>query len=234
MNDGTDGQMSLSFTGLERLEGGQQGIEGFFGGASASAAKPTPVVNSPKRRRSPSPVKPYMMTGADSKVSSPAAAVAAGPSPKKPRLPTLHAGPARKTVLESFLSGPAKRGESSTTTTPVPALAPVHDDKPVEVVDISDEEDSTSTGTDWQCPKCGFKPPQLPLGGGGDDDDIGKMAEARQEHEDFHFAQDLQQAGSSPVRSKSAVAVVKPKAKVKKKKEEGIKAFFAPKPVKKE
>jgi DNA polymerase eta len=236
--------MSLSFTGLERLEGGQQGIEGFFGSNNGGTAKPATSVNSPKRHRSPSPmIKPKIKPGAvDTKTDNPTIeampTVSAGPSPKKPRLPTLHTGPARKTVLDSFLSGSAKRGESSTSTSKLagPSISKFVPEESgqasIEVVDFVDDEDQDqdqgqvdNANRAWICPKCGFEPSV-------EDGGLEKLAEVRQEHEDFHFAQDLQQAGSSPIRAKTTVA--KPKAKVKKKKEEGIKAFFTPKAVKKE
>lgn len=160
-------------------------------------------------------------------------------SPKKPRLSTLHSGPARKTVLETFLSG--KRGESSTQArTPTPG--------PADVVEIIDEDDGVDASdaahanegevTAWKCPKCGFRldpvdEEEADHAGSG----ARRLAEIRQEHEDFHFAQDLQQAGSSPVQPKrpaQALAAQGGTTKKRKKKEEGIKAFFAPKPFKKE
>lgn len=266
--DGTF-QMSLSFTGLERLEGGQQGIEGFFaggGGATSTARINTPKMStsndSPKRHRSPSPapmplplVKPSV--GTASPPLSPAII-----TNKKPRLPTLHTGPARKTALESFLatnssssgSSSSRRAESpraSASASAYEARAQAQVQDPIEIVDVSDHEeldqesklirtgDADASGVEdnaggrWVCPKCGFRP---------DDDgvDVERRAEVRQEHEDFHFAQDLQEAGSSPVRTMSrpsASAGAGGGVKVKKNKEtkkQGIKAFFAPKAVKKE
>jgi DNA polymerase eta len=114
-----------------------------------------------------------------------------------------------------------KNGEPST---PSPAPIKAQDtkihDEPIEVLDNDDD----ATIPAWTCPKCGFRPDgQL-----GDEEQKGQ----KQEHEDFHFAQELQDAGSSPVRSMSVQP--KPKgpgtgARKKTKKDEGIKAFFAPK-----
>ena len=75
----------------------------------------------------------------------------------------------------------------------------------------------------WSCPKCNFRTEkglsELELKG------------EKQEHEDFHFAQDLQN-GVSPIRPK-AVSGIGTAKKKKEKKPEGIKAFFT-KSVKKE
>lgn len=257
--------MSLSFTGLERLEGGQQGIEGFFAGGQVStpvtkpssdtthpskATGPTSSeVKSPKRYRSPSPmIKPKIETG------------------KKPRLGTLHTGPARKTGLESFLSGKHKRGESSTSAqaqisarTSVPKIGVNSDIPPrrksqeVEVVDLIDNDEGDITETEekvdgnnkkWTCPRCGFTPVIEALSGYENEKEENEESsvqipsgtrtrEIRQEHEDFHFAQDLQ-LGVSPVRSRQLTESSKARTgdehlKKKKKKPVGIKAFFAPK-----
>jgi len=75
----------------------------------------------------------------------------------------------------------------------------------------------------WSCPKCNFRTEkglsQSELKG------------EKQEHEDFHFAQDLQN-GVSPIRPK-AVSGIGTAKKKKERKPEGIKAFFT-KSVKKE
>ncbi|ORY35599.1 hypothetical protein BCR39DRAFT_510982 [Naematelia encephala] len=84
--------IALAFTGLEKLEEGQQGIEGFF------ASKVSLDAINIKRSRSNSP---------------------AG-SPKKPRLPTLHTGK-RKTPLEAFLAkGESSASSSTVQANPVP------------------------------------------------------------------------------------------------------------------
>ena len=238
--------MSLSFTGLERLEGGQRGIEGFFAGGLAPT--PTPksedapmppssadvstkvTITSPKRHREPSPmIKP--------KVKVPSASSTAGH--KKPRLETLHTG-SKRGGLDSFLSGSGKRGEPSmSTSTQAASKAKSH-----EIVDlVNDDKDlqdaasnSNVQGGDeegWTCPRCGFAPEPAEA----EHDDIeSRKKEERQEHEDFHFAQDLQ-AGDSPVRSRQlhgpTAGGAGGRVKKKKTKEEGIMAFFAPRPPKK-
>jgi DNA polymerase eta len=110
--------MALSFTGLERMEEGQRGIEGFFSAGPSKtkansnadadidadgilsippSAEQSSVAAAPGKRSRPSSPKP----GRPEHKSEPSA--------KKTRLPTLHTGK-RKTGLELFL---VKRGESS-------------------------------------------------------------------------------------------------------------------------
>lgn len=118
-----------------------------------------------------------------------------------------------------------KNGESSTSFIQ-PVVAPSADDEVIEI--IESDIPSSDNAEQWSCPKCSFRT------------EIGveeaQQRDQRQEHEDFHFAQDLQDAGSSPVRSKTASGIgTSTTTKKKKKKVEGIKAFFTPKPaVKKE
>lgn len=154
------------------------------------------------------------------------------PSPKKPRLPTLHTGK-RKTALDSFL---AKKGESSTAL-PIGGISPVpHNavDLGINEVDMLPDleivEVVDTAGDRWICPKCGTV--FIPM----EDTDgtalAGSLTEQRQEHEDYHFALDLQDGGDA------RATAAKPTAKVRKKtpkKSEGIKAFFTARPtVKKE
>ncbi|WVQ99976.1 hypothetical protein IAU59_007119 [Kwoniella sp. CBS 9459] len=169
--------IALSFTGLERLEEGQQGIENFFSqpkvplqshsrhqvktqtksdpdltpkmngssihrpspsilkntknnsSSSSSSSIPTlqtlhdPVVSDSgrvlvdkdKRARTPSlpPVLTHSSsTGSSTHVRGSSTLSSAGPSPKKPRLSTLHAGKAKsKTGLEAFLAAGRSRAQ---------------------------------------------------------------------------------------------------------------------------
>lgn len=202
--------MSLSFTGLEKLEGGQQGIEGFFGNKPITGG--SPIKSEPlKRQRSFSPstsIVPILQSNSE-----------ASPK-KKPRLPTLQSGSLRnKTGLDSFLS---KNGESSSSSSSRNErwISPVIiDDDEIEITLPKTEEDGRIG--QWTCPKCEFKTAQ------GLDE--ASLKGEKQEHEDFHFAQDLQN-GISPVRPK----VIPGTGPKKKKKVEGIKAFFTAKPAKKE
>jgi len=198
--------MSLSFTGLEKLEGGQQGIEGFFGNK--------PIGGSPikteqiKRQRSSSPT---IVPKTESTIDS---------SPrKKPRLPTLESGSLRnKTGLDTFLS---KNGESSTPTTRhSPVIIDDTDGDDIVHLDGDDASEEGKSGQ-WSCPKCEFQTAK-----GLNEQE---MKGEKQEHEDFHFAQDLQN-GVSPIRPKAVSGI----GTKKKKKVEGIKAFFTAKPAKKE
>jgi len=213
--------MSLSFTGLEKLEGGQQGIEGFFGNKppalAGTSSSPRKADHTAKRQRTSSPSERMAL-------SEGGIPKATGDTPKRPRLPTLHTGSKAKT---DFFSNTTikKNGESSTQ-----SIVPHdEDDEVIEIIesDIPPEDDVGQ----WACPKCSFRTEK------GVEE--AQQRDQRQEHEDFHFAQDLQDAGSSPVRSKPASGIgtgtATTTAKKKKKKVEGIKAFFTPKPaVKKE
>lgn len=211
--------MSLSFTGLEKLEGGQQGIEGFFGNkpTPSTSLSPRKADHSAKRQRTSSPSERM----ASSEGATPKAT---GDTQKRPRLPTLHTGAKAKTDFFSN-STIKKNGESSTSSTQ-PVVVPSVDDEVIEII----ESDITATDDagQWSCPKCSFRTEKGVEGA--------QQRDQRQEHEDFHFAQDLQDAGSSPVRSKTASGIGTGTTTTKKKKKvEGIKAFFTPKPaVKKE
>lgn len=114
-------------------------------------------------------------------------------------------------------------------------------DKPKtdSAVPADDDDDIVlvETAQRWTCPRCKttFKIPEdVPP-----EDRAGNLKHQQAEHEDFHFATDLQN-GPSPVRlsktsgpgpggGKSGTSTAVGAGKVKKKKPEGIKAFFAPK-----
>ncbi|WVF72776.1 hypothetical protein IAT40_007594 [Kwoniella sp. CBS 6097] len=197
--------IALSFTGLERLEEGQQGIENFFSqpksrpplmkpeiksdpdflgqsltprtngssihrpsisqtnSSSSSSALPTISNIQPpksdidltlaargataeKRARTPSP--PPQLPHTDSTGSSSrlrGSSASTGPSPKKPRLSTLHAGKSKtKTGLEAFFAAGAARGQSVSRSSPAPVLAPASisgssSSTPLEVMDDLDD-----------------------------------------------------------------------------------------------
>ena len=223
--------MSLSFTGLEKLEGGQQGIEGFFGNKQATGS---PIkVGSIKRPRSSSPSASRVVK---EETPKPNLSVSEASPRKKPRLPTLQSGKP-KTGLDTFLSL-SKNGESSSSksTRNSPIIMDMDDTEVDEIVEMAIgvkpralQSESTLVGEDttdhWSCSKCNFRTEkglsQSELKG------------EKQEHEDFHFAQDLQN-GVSPIRPKAVSGIGIGTAKKKKeRKPEGIKAFFT-KSVKKE
>jgi DNA polymerase eta len=201
--------MSLSFTGLEKLEGGQQGIEGFFGNKPTISGSPIKTEQA-KRQRSSSP----------SIIPKTESTVEASPR-KKPRLPTLQSGPLRnKTGLDTFLS---KSGESSTSRHSPVIIDDTDEGDIINLESNHTESNEEAKSGQWSCPKCEFRTAQ-----GLDEQDV---KGEKQEHEDFHFAQDLQN-GVSPIRPKPKVT---PGIGTKKKKKvEGIKAFFTAKPTKKE
>lgn len=195
--------MSLSFAGLERLEEGQKGIEGFF---AAKSVTPARAGDTPRKEPAAAP--------------SAASAGAASVKKPQPRLPTLHTK--RRSPLDGFLTKPGQSASDagpsrSRRTTPSPA----------EVIDLVGEEQSVEDDTmgegEWRCPKCGVTLRET------GDEAAGNVEAQRQEHEDYHFALSLQN-GPSPKRAKVTAKTGNEGTKGKVKKKEGIKAFFAPKP----
>nr|XP_018261447.1 DNA polymerase eta subunit [Kwoniella dejecticola CBS 10117]OBR83605.1 DNA polymerase eta subunit [Kwoniella dejecticola CBS 10117] len=257
--------IALSFTGLERLEGGQQGIENFFAQPKSSAALSPDISEVPTRPSLPSassstssvptisnlakrPMSP------DRTPSSSSLATSAGPSPKKPRLPTLHMGK-KKMGLDAFLSKKAessevgaKRGQSSLTkAASMPDKLIPEDAKTgnvdfiaiedhgvmtdgLEISNDSDFEVAEADGGSWTCPECQetlIAPLDLGVERGG------VVKALKQEHKDWHFALSLQEGSGSashtsrPLQSSGRNGGGT--SQKKKKKVGGIKAFFKPK-----
>ncbi|KAL7422809.1 N-acetyltransferase eso1 [Cryptotrichosporon argae] len=210
--------IALAFTGLEQLEGGQQGIESFFGNGSKHARTPSPPPPRPVRLVTPEP--PTATTPPDvaalpapARSSSTASASSAGPSPKKPRLPTLHTGKARpRSGLNAFLAPP----ESEARPAPGRVNAAASSSRPLGAAathramagggradrvkadgGMAEGAEADGGGTaeqpagTWTCPKCahtfGIEP-----------DAAGRarsVDEQRQEHDDWHFALELDGGG---------------------------------------
>nr|XP_019044650.1 DNA polymerase eta subunit [Kwoniella bestiolae CBS 10118]OCF23580.1 DNA polymerase eta subunit [Kwoniella bestiolae CBS 10118] len=251
--------IALSFTGLERLEGGQQGIENFFAQPKASSSStpmqdtqilrpPLSADNSSSSSTIPTisnlakrPLSPTLTPSSSS----------AGPSPKKPRLPTLHTGK-KKMGLDAFLT---KRGESSAIKREEsPSLAALSSTSlPIEIGDDDDvllgaeavnEDEIAEAGPSrvnqvlppddvgrWTCPKCHetiSTPEDLQ-----EEERAMLLRALKQEHEDWHFALSLQDGdhGKRPAKSSSNRSNGGEGSTVKKRKKkvEGIKAFFKPK-----
>ncbi|OCF37906.1 hypothetical protein I316_00130 [Kwoniella heveanensis BCC8398] len=200
--------IALSFTGLERLEEGQQGIENFFSqpkprhksdieiksdpdlllprssgttihrpsmsllgnnSSSSSSTMPTlssvqdskaelePTIERPgpsveKRPRTPSPPRlaHENSTGSSNHNQLRGSSSSAGPSPKKPRLPTLHAGAKAKskTGLEAFLAAGRAQNVARERSSPLSAAAMASTSTsgssvstPLEVVDDHSDDD---------------------------------------------------------------------------------------------
>ena len=192
--------MSLSFSGLERLE---EGIEGFF------APKKDDGGNKPI----------FRVEGTVTIASAPDA-----PTPIKkpqPRLPTLHTK--KRSPLDGFF---AKRDDNTNEAGPS-RPKPRPDAKPTVVdlvADDDEDEEEKDVPGQWKCPQCGA----IFTADRGSADQAGSVEAQKQEHEDYHFARSLQD-GPSPKRAKTGKEDTQgTKGKVKKK--EGLKAFFAPRP----
>lgn len=139
---------------------------------------------------------------------------------KRTRLPTLHTVP-KPTPLEAFLSKGKKEGAAKADADAKPA-------PPIEAGGEGSEPDprreaGEDGGAGWTCPLCG-EAFALP--------DEEWVARQRAEHEDWHFAADLQaQYGGSGASTPQANGGSGGSARRGKKaaKPAGIKAFFAPK-----
>lgn len=92
-------------------------------------------------------------------------------------------------------------------------------------MDSTDTDASASRApeaTTWKCPRCSHRLPiPQPV-----EEEAGALAftEQKQEHADYHYAKDLQE-GKDPDAELAKMTL----KKKKKKKPEGIKAFFGPK-----
>lgn len=194
--------MSLSFSGLERMEEGQKGIEGFF-----SAKSETPVASTSRVKIEPSPAPSLSMETAKK---------------PQPRLPTLHTK--KRSPLDGFLT---KRGESSTSTTADVSRIASSSSEVIDLVEDEPEDASVPVVEEggWRCPKCGI----VLLREGDGDQRSGSLEAQKLEHQDYHFALSLQD-GPSPKRAKTSAKGQNEGTKGKVKKKEGIQAFFAPKP----
>ncbi|KAK8854812.1 hypothetical protein IAR55_003551 [Kwoniella newhampshirensis] len=249
--------IALSFTGLERLEEGQRGIEGFFTNSkppqSSSAMTDRPNLPSTSSSSSSSTTTLPTLNSTIKRPLSPAhrsssiSSAGPGPSPKKPRLPTLHTGK-RKTVLESFLakkngesSSASARSESPSISTPIIDMGDDNDDlsptpesrprlstrtskpeKQKPEVEVEEEQGS------WRCPVCQAV---LVAPAESGEERAKVLADLKQEHEDWHFALSLQDQdgpGTGGL-ARGGNQTTTTTSKVKKmKKPEGIKAFFTP------
>nr|KIR84927.1 DNA polymerase eta subunit [Cryptococcus tetragattii IND107] len=232
--------IGLSFTGLEKLEDGQQGIEGFFNNAkpktaAESARKPSSSTtaqvisklnSTSKRTRSPS-------LDSFSSTSTSVQLLPLGKDrPTKP--PPLKS----KKGLDAFLTKKASNLTSSSSHSNIstPSSASVSDLEitPSEPPQSSHISSHTKADMDsWACSECGqifTVPEELYLGDGG----VGLLGSMKQEHEDWHFAKSLQDGRdsisetSAPSQSRSNVG--SSLRKKGKRNVEGIRAFFRPKP----
>lgn len=233
--------IALSFTGLEKLEEGQQGIEGFFSntkpkaadestiGPSSSTTMPRVISklnNISKRTRSPS---------SDSSSTIPTAVEVL---PSKKVRPMNQPLSKRKKGLDAFLikkpSDVTSSSSHSNISTPSSASVSDLEITPIEPPQSSRISSHTKTDMDsWTCPKCAQTftvPDELDLG----EEQVGLLRSMKQEHEDWHFAKSLQDGGdgnggtSAPGQRRSNTT---PSLGQKEKRNvEGIRAFFTPKP----
>jgi DNA polymerase eta len=97
----------------------------------------------------------------------------------------------------------------------------------IDASTVEDDDDEVVAISDpkWICPRCSavFSAPKKV--GGVDETSVVAL---RQEHEDYHFASDLQggSAGGTPVGASRKGQITSTKVRKKVKSAEGIKAFF--------
>lgn len=142
------------------------------------------------------------------------------PLAKRTRLATLHTGPKPPTPLETFLSK-GKRAEAKANLESKYAAGPQEERKVDDVPEPEGHGGGDNGGAGWTCSRC-RETFSLP------DDEW--VARHRAEHEDWHYAADLQAqygSGGSAPRASSEKGGGRPKKKAEK--PSGIKAFFAPK-----
>lgn len=221
--------MSLTFSSLEKMEEGQRGIEGFFG-AAIPAPLPSSTSDSKILPVPPNPTKLSTLKRARSTTPDPPTSVSPAKRPTvTSRLPPLHTGKA-KNPLSGFL---VKNGQSSKQPPTTTTAQPIVEDK--SVISFLDDDDDEivgeSTSSAWICPRCKRK---LSVESGTEQ----KLGDIRREHEDYHFAKDLQDGprpkaggggGKAPDKSTKEKGKGDVKSIKKVKKPEGIKAFFGPK-----
>jgi DNA polymerase eta len=190
--------IGISFTGLEKLEEGQRGIEGFFSVGATSAL----AVKRPREREDSVDVVPNVE-----------------PEAKRRAAPTAEP----RTALDAFLArGSVTASDKHKGQSPVPDVGATESEAPTATADTP----TTDDGVSWSCPKCDkvLSAPSAEY-----------LAHPRQEHEDYHFALDLQATygtgPSTPVNTTARSTTTRPAPSRPKniKKPAGIKAFFAPK-----
>ncbi|KIY33133.1 DNA polymerase eta subunit [Cryptococcus gattii E566] len=232
--------IGLSFTGLEKLEDGQQGIEGFFNNAKPK----TPAESTRKPSSSTTPQVISKLNSTSKRTRSPSLDSFSSTSTSVQLLPSDKDRPTKppplksKKGLDAFLT---KKVSNLTSSSPhsnisTPSSASVSDLEmtPSEHPQSSHISSHTKADMDsWACSECGkifTVPEELYLG----DEGVGLLGSMKQEHEDWHFAKSLQD-GSDSISGTSAPSqrrsnVGSSLTKKGKKNVEGIRAFFRPKP----
>nr|ODO02270.1 DNA polymerase eta subunit [Cryptococcus depauperatus CBS 7855] len=217
--------IALSFTGLEKLEEGQQGIEGFF--------------VKPKTENRTSPLAPPSKSVLAKRLINPSSDSSSSSIPtidipsKKPRISAPQSSKP-KGGLEAFLT---KNPPSSSSRSASPSLSLLNqteiisDKGPLKTKGIA--FDSTKENSFWICPQC-KEAFTMPNSLSPFRDNELSIKSIKQEHEDWHFALSLQDGwGRQDVNkdeSQQNNAKLLKEGKEKKQKAEGIKAFFTPKP----
>lgn len=188
--------MQLSFSGLDKLEGGQRGIEGFFSAQAANAAPPNSAATKPKTdpRAASEEAKPAR------DVPRPKKGVASFFPPAAKTAPAAKPDKKRKADRTVSRDSPALVTVGSTANgTEEVVLASSSDDEEPEIQAPRERTRRQLDLPTFRCPKCSevIKVPadtrHAAERDGKVDEDKARQAldRAKAEHADWHLARDL-------------------------------------------
>lgn len=208
--------IALGFSGLEAGEQGQRSIEGFFTGKAAGSSSKAPALTAtaalapqqiPSKRERSSASEGEVTgegAGADARSPSPLGNVNGmngEPSAKKIKK-------AKASGLQSLFQKAASAASPTQPATAVETSAP--QGVGLESVSPAPPSDEAPSTPSWTCPECQAKILPRPYIGepgpaeGGEELDR-RLAQAKQDHEDWHFAVNLQKEHSAALQPRGSL-----------------------------
>lgn len=211
--------LALGFSGLESGEQGQRSLEGFFAGGASRPPQGQQATSVPAAEPTTRPPFKRQTSGSDEKARKDAAGSPVvgteGPKAKKVKKSGLYAHLERQKVASSGKvaspvdGGDGDPGSHGNATSGGQTGAEVNS-KQATNLSVEDgilpEADDSKQGPSWTCPRCGeaiHPRPRAPdhdatttsADGNKDGSDADQRLQlAKQDHEDYHFARDLEQA----------------------------------------